>query len=385
MKKIIYISILLFIVFSCKKQQTENTNINNQEETHQDGEIAITKKQFKANDFKLGSLEKRDFPEIVNANGMIDVPPQSKQIVTSFYGGTIQKSNLLIGDKVRKGQALVTIENPEFITLQQEYLEIKEQLSFLQNEYKRQKTLFEEQITSQKKYLEAKSKYQKQVAGYNGLKKQLELLHISPKQVEAGKITSTITLYAKINGYVTKVNVSTGTHISSNDVILEIVNTNHIHVELTVFEKDIMKIKKGQEILFKIPEASDKEYEAEVHLVGTSIDKNNRSIKVHGHLHEETKNNFVVGMFVEAQIETGHSISNALPSEAVIEEGEHNVVLVLEQETPEEYHFKSMEVTIGKSYKGFTEILSKNISAKDKILIKGGFNLIGAEGGGHSH
>ena len=380
MKKIIYISILLFVVFSCKETQNKQTSNEHQEEAHDDHEITISKKQFIANDFKLGGLEKRDFPETVTANGMIDVPPQSKQIITSFYGGTIQKSNLLIGDKVHKGQALVTIENPEFITLQQEYLEIKEQLAYLQNEYKRQKTLFEEQITSQKKYLEAKSKYQKQVAKLYGLKKQLQLLHISPKQVEAGKMTSTITLYAKINGYVTKVNVSTGTYISPNDVILEIVNTNHIHVELTVFEKDIMKIKKGQEILFKIPEASNKEYEAEVHLVGTSIDENNRSIKVHGHLHKETKNNFVVGMFVEAKIIVDKKSLPAIPEEAVVEIDGKNYVLILEEENKDSYRFEKVTVSVLRKNDQYVAIQSPKISATTKILTKGAFDLLGEVG-----
>ena len=67
-------------------------------------------------------------------------------------GGYIKKTPLLIGDVVKKGQLLVTIENPDFITLQQEYMEVKQQLVYLASEYDRQKTMREENITSQKSF-----------------------------------------------------------------------------------------------------------------------------------------------------------------------------------------------------------------------------------------
>jgi len=379
MKNIIYISILLFGLFvtSCSDKKQEVLNQQKSEENHDEHqEIVVTKAQFTENNMQLGSLVKKHFPEVVKASGTIDVPPQNKQIVSSYYGGNILKSNLLIGDKVRKGQALVTIENPEFVTMQQEYLEVKENLEYLKNEYQRQKTLFEEKITSQKKYLQAKSKYNSQLAMYNGLKRKLQMLRININKVEAGEFTSNITLYAKINGYITKVNVSTGTNISPNDVILEVVNTNHIHVELNVFEKDVMQIKEGQLITFKIPDASNNVFKAEVHLVGTQIDETTRTIKVHGHLVDEKKNKFAIGMFVDANIETSSKEAYALPEEAVVEiEGEHTI-LQLEKQENDKYIFEPVIVQIGANYDGYVSIVSKNIQPNDKILIKGAFSLL---------
>ncbi len=388
MKNTIYIFAILISLFtiSCKeKTQETETNTNTEEKKHSD-EIMLTKEQYKANNMELGTLQKKHFPIVVKASGMIDVPPQSKQIITSFYGGTIKKSNLLIGDKVHKGNAIVTIENPEFITLQQDYLEVKEQLDYLKNEFERQKTLFDEKITSQKKYLQAKSNYNKTKAVYNGLKQKLQVLNIKTSNVEKGIFVSFITLYAKINGYITKVNVSTGTHIEPNNVILEIVNTDHIHVELTVFEKDVMKIKKGQKINFRIPEASNQVFDAEVHLVGTQIDEQTRTVKVHGHLHDEKKNSFAIGMFVDAEIETSSKESYAVPEESVVENEGKYVVLVVEKETEKEYIFEPIPVKKGTTYQGFTEIISETIKPENKILIKGAFDLVGGgEGGGHSH
>jgi len=379
---IILLAILTFA--SCKKNKEKIAQEVPTEMQHEN-EIHVTQAQFESAKMALGTISKQAFPNIVKVTGMVDVPPQSKAVITSYYAGNVKTSKLLIGDKVRKGQALVSIANPEFIDMQQEFLEISEQLNYLKTEYQRQKTLFDEQITSQKNYLKAKSDYDRQKARYNGLRKKLQMLNINPNNVSQGNIVSVITLFAPIDGYVTKVNVSKGTYVSPQDIVLEIVNTDHIHIELTAFEKDVMSIKKHQKINFKIPEASSAIFYAEVHLVGTSIDETTRTVKVHGHLNDDIKYNFAVGMFVDAEIETTSKDAMALPEDAVIENGEEFVVLVLNNED-DKYTFEAVPVKIGKKSHGFIEIISDNIKPTDDILIKGGFPLIASGGGGgHSH
>jgi len=387
MKKTIIILAAILLLTSCKNKKEHKTDDGHnhsetssvKEENHDNDEsIQVTKAQFESSKMELGSLSEQDFPEIVKTTGMIDVPPQSKEIISSFYGGFIKKSSLLIGDTVRKGQAVVTIENPDFVDMQQNYLETKEQISYLKSEYERQKTLYAEKITSQKSYLKAESEYKRKVAILNGLRKKLKMLNISPSSVEQGNITSTITLYSSISGSVSKINVSKGTHIAPADEIMEIINTNHIHIELAVFEKDAMKIKKDQVIRFSIPEISKEIYEAEVHLVGKSIDEQTRTIKVHGHLHKKSKTKFDLGMFVEANIETTSKKAIAVPEDAITEQEENFIVLKQIKEEDDTFTFEPIEVKIGKKYNGFVEIITDKIQKKDKLLIKGGYSLVGA-------
>ena len=155
------------------------------------------------------------------------------------------------------------------------------------------------------------------------------MLNISPSNVEKGIITSQASIYAPISGSVTKMNVAKGSYVSPATEILEIVDNEHVHLELTVFEKDILKVKKGQKIQFRIPEASEEAFNAEVHLVGTSIDNAKRTIKVHGHLEQED-GNFLPGMFVDAMIITDTIKTWSLPEEAIIEsEGNHYVLKLI--------------------------------------------------------
>ena len=395
MKNSIYFILLTFftLTLSCKEKENHIAvqekepykNTDNAKEDREHKKISVSEAQFKNGNMQLGNLIKHAFPTTIKVTGMVDAPPQSKAVITSYYAGNVKNSKLLIGDKVRKGQVLVTIANPEFVDIQQDFLEISEQLIYLKTEYERQKTLFDEKITSQKSYLKAKSNYDRQKARYNGLRKKLQMLNIHPENVKQGKITSTISLYAPINGYITKVNVNKGTYVSPQDIVLEIVNTDHIHIELTAFEKDVMAIKKGQKINFKIPEASNEVFEAEVHLVGTSIDETSRTVKVHGHLHDEKKNTFAIGMFVDATIETSSKNAMGLPEDALIENEGENFVLVLE-DNKNGYTFNAVAVNVGKKHNGFIEIISDNITPAQKIVTKGAFSLLGGEEGSeHSH
>lgn len=379
--------LLAFILASCNNSEKEVESTDSTSEEIAEGNIHLSKAQFENAKMEIGQLTEKPFAQTVQTNGVIDVPPQSRAVISAFAGGYIKNTPLLVGSKVSKGQRLVTIENPEFITMQQNYMETVAQLSYLNSEYERQKTMFEEKITSQKSYLRAESEYKTALARSNSLKKNLQMLNINPASVAAGNIVSQVNIYSPIDGNVTQVFVNTGTYVSPADKIMEIMNTDHIHLELKVFEKDLLQLKKDQEILFSVPEASKETFKGDVHLVGTSIDPNSRIAMIHGHIDEKDSQNFTAGMFVEAQIVTGTSNHFALPENAIVELDGVNYVLLIENENNDEYQLHSARVKVGATYLGYTIIENASEFEKDsRFLTKGGFALLQEEGGGgHGH
>ncbi|MEH6534894.1 MAG: efflux RND transporter periplasmic adaptor subunit [Psychroserpens sp.] len=380
--KHIYILLFTMVLVACQNSEKKADESFQTEEFS--NKITITKAQFEGEKMAFGSLEELDFYDIVKVNGIIDVPPHNKSSVTTFIGGYITKTPLLVGDKVKKGQLLVTLENTEFVELQQEYLEVAEQINYLKSEFNRQKTLFDEQITSEKNYLKAESAYKSNLAHYNGLRRKLLMININPTNVEQGRVSSTINLYASIDGYVAKVNVSNGSYVSASDVIMDIVDTDHIHLELSVFEKDIMKVKKDQKILFKTPEASEDIYEAEVHLVGTTIDEQTRRVKVHGHL-DNGEENFIIGMFVEADIIISGTKGMGLATEAIIEVDDEAYVLVLEEKHGDEFYLEKVKLDLGKRTEVNVEVLNPQLLKNKQIIIKGTSLLLNEGEGGNDH
>ncbi|HLV91551.1 MAG TPA: efflux RND transporter periplasmic adaptor subunit [Aequorivita sp.] len=380
--KYIFLFSTLFLL-SCNSNKGEEAKPISTEE--KDESIHVSKAQFESAKMEIGNLTQEPFAKTIHTNGIIDVPPQNRAVISAFSGGYVKDTPLLIGDIVKKGDRLVTLENPEFITIQQNYLETAEQLSYLKSEYERQKTMFEENITSEKSYLKAESEYKTAAARANSLIKSLQMLNINTASVLQGNIVSAVNIYSPINGYITQVMVNMGTYVSPADKIMEVMNTDHIHLELNVFERDLLQLKKGQEIVFRVPEASKENYTGDVYLVGTSIESKTRMAMVHGHIDEDNETNFAAGMFVEADIITGVTNQMALPEDAVVEFEGKNYVLLLENESKDEYMLTPLEVKIDSNYKGYTSF--KTELPKDaKFLTKGGFVLLQVEeDGGHGH
>ena len=372
MKTYILKSALLFLILgvivSCDTSKTSEKE--NEANEINENIIEITSSQFKNSIMELGKVSSKTFTNGIKTNGYIDVPPANRAKVSAIMGGFVKNSPLLIGDYVKKGQFLLTIENPDFIEIQQKYLEISEQISYLKSENDRQKTLFEEKITSQKNYLKAESVYKSALASHNGLTQQLRLMNIKPENVISGKITSTIAIYAPISGSISKVYTSVGEFKNSSEVLLEIIDDKHKHLELVVFEKDILNVKKDQAIRFNIPESSSKSFNAEVHLVGKSIDEN-RTVKVHGHLENENEP-FLVGMFVEAEIITDSTQKMALPTNSILEEDGDFYVLALNSKNDSAYIFEKVKITLGLKSEAWVEVMDSNLKERE-ILIKGAF------------
>lgn len=361
--------IIVIVIFSCKNQPKK-------EEEKQDGFIKISEQQFKSLGIEVDNPKNNIFNIAIKASGKIDVPPQNRAKVTSFVPGYVKETQLLIGDRVRKGQVLISLESTGFLDIQKDYLEVTNNIKYLKSEYERQKKLYEEQITSEKNYLKAESDYNMSKALQNSLKEKLKLMNISPENTEKGKLTSKIQIYSPISGDIAIMNVNVGMPIAASDVILEIVDTQHLHLELAVFEKDILKIKKGQKIEFKVPEATKEVFEAEVFLVGKTIEGNSRTIQVHGHLEDNIKQRLLTGMFVEASIITSSKKGLGVPADAVVTQNDKNFVLLLVDDK-NGYSFKKVKVDLGERNEKFVEIIpNKDVNTTSKIVVKGIYDLV---------
>ena len=368
MKKLFYIATIASLLFSCKQEVAEEKVID-------DGLITVTEAQFQSSKMEIGSPNEQDFEVTVKSSGKIDVPPQYRAKVTTFLGGYVKATKLLVGDKVAKGQALITLENTDYLDLQKDYVEVAEQINYLKSEFERQKTLYNEKITSQKNYLKAESDYRQAKGMYQGLREKLLLLNISPANVERGKFTSQITISAPISGDVTVMNANVGKFMSPSDVILEIVDTNYLHLNLSIFEKDILHVKQGQKINFKVHEASKEQFSSNVQLVGKSIESKDRTISVFGVLNPSDKSKLLSGMFVEAGIVISSKKGLGIPVDALITENNKNFVLLL-QENKGNYIFKKTLVNIGEKSEKYVEILpNETINENSKIVTKGVFDL----------
>ena len=315
--------------------------------------VTLSAAEQQAAGLRTGPLETRPLGTGLAVSGTLDVPPESAVSITAPLGGFVDHTELLQGTRVRRGEVLATLRNPEFIGLQQSYLETSARLTYARAELARQKELYEQEVAPHKNYQRDQAEYQAQRVQTEAQAARLRLAGLPV----GGPIVTTAAVRAPRAGFVRAVNVTVGQAVTATEALFEIVDPEHLHVELTVFERDVARVRKDQLIRFTL--ASDSgaagrsrhERTARVYLVGRAISAD-RTVRVHGHLDQENDPALLPGLFVRATIETGRSAATTLPDAALVRhEGQTYAFAVA---APGRYRL--LPVTVGRSEDGHTEV-----------------------------
>lgn len=375
MKHLSIYSIVFLTVFSCSKNTDKNQldgNSKPKRENPTQNEVSLTDVQAKSINIQLGKVETRQMSNLVKANGMLDVPPQNLVTISAPLGGFVKSTELLQGMKIKKGQIVVVMEHPDYIQIQQDYLDSKSQLDFLELEYKRQQDLATENVNAIKALQQSKSNYFSTKAKVEGLKAKLKLININLADIEAGNIKNTISIPSPIAGFVTEVNINIGMHVNPTEVMVKIVDTEHLHAEAQIFEKDISKLVVGQTVRIRLSNEK-KERLAKVYLIGKAITPE-RTVRVHCHLDEEDPS-LIPGLYFSATIETGEKSETVLPDEAVVNFNGKYFVFVTNDAASHRYEM--IEIPKGISEDGYTVVNLPESAQQKSIVVNGTYALLG--------
>ncbi|MDH5033466.1 MULTISPECIES: efflux RND transporter periplasmic adaptor subunit [Chryseobacterium] len=332
--------------------------------------VTLTDAQLKNAPVVTTVLSLQKISSVLKLNGMIDVPPQNLVSVSIPLGGYLKSSSLLPGKPVSKGQVIAVIENPQFIQLQQDYLMAKSKNHFAQLDYNRQKTLNQSQATSDKVMQQAQSEMNSQKILMNSLAQQLRLININPESLNSGSIQKSVPVYSSINGFVSKVNVNIGKYVNPSDVLFELINPDDIHLNLKVYEKDLANLKKGQRFAAYTNAEPDKKYYGEILLISKDVNPGGWA-EVHCHF-EKYDQSLVPGMYMNAEIETSTSFSNAVPEQSIVNfEGKDFVFVEEKKQT-----YRLTPVTLGETENGFVQIMNTDDFKNKKIVIKNAYTLL---------
>lgn len=238
----------------------------------------------------------------VSFNGTLIIPPQNFASVTMLMGGIIRSTNLLPGSYVKKGTLLATLDNLDFISLQQTFLESHAQTEYLKSEYNRQLVLSKEEVASVKKLEQSKADYLSMKSKMEAAAAQLSLLGISTQSLLKNGITPALEIKAPVNGYIGKVKVNVGKYLNEGDILCEIINKQETLLRLTTYEKDLKDIRLGAKVWFRVNGMGTKTFEAKLISIGQEVDETSRSLEVFAKVISEDPN-FRPGMYVTAQIE----------------------------------------------------------------------------------
>ena len=374
MKDLFKIAILVLpLLAACSSQETKTE----EKTVVQITSVKLNIDQIRNIELKEEAPVKMPIGFTIYANGTIEVPPQNKTVISAQFGGFIKSLEVLDGMSVRKGQTLLTIEHPDLIQLQQDYLEVTGNIEYLEAELERQKKLAQGEAGSMKAMQLAKSQYNAAIAQRSGLKAKLDMAGVNMKKLNNGDLQRTISVTAPFDGVVTKVVVDVGAYSEPTDHLLEIIDLKHSHAEVIVFEKDVRHLQIGQKV--KLAFATDNEtLDATIFLIGKEIGKD-RTVKVHCHLSKENKD-IAPGAYFKASIYTGEKEQYCVPNEAIVELNGRPVVFYGSQAGRGMREFKPEEVEILGTDRSRTAIRFKNNSRSyaDKLVVFGSYDLMSA-------
>lgn len=364
----------MLLLWSCghSNQTSENTESTMEEET-----ISLSQEQFQNGKMQWGTISEHSFYNQVKTSGYFEVPPAEKVSISSFMGGSVNHLSIHEGKSVEAGDLLFTLVTPEFIKMQQDYVETLNQIEFLEKEYERQKKLYEDKVASEKDFQQIKSNYLITKAKLNGFNQTFKILQVNPKPIANGEIQEELKFYAPISGTIISVAINRGAYLSPETIALTLINTQHMQLRLRVFENDISKIAMGQKVSFYLQDNTTKKYEGKITAINKQISESNGAVHVYATFGGALLPKIIPGMYVNAYIITESESKPALPAHTLVMIDDVNYVLTQNAQTDQGFTLKQKVVKAGRSDDQFVEILNtSDFAPNTQFLTEGAFNLI---------
>lgn len=365
MKKLIFI-ILLGVVAACSNSETTDPNA----ETKVLNSVTLNDAQFESAKIATGKLEEKLISSTIKVNGKIDVPPQNLVSVSVPLGGYLESTKLLPGMHLNKGEVIAVLQDQQYIQLQQDYLITKSKLELAELDFKRQKDLNQSKASSDKSFQQARSEYQSMKITLSALAEKLRLININPNSLTENNLSKSIRLKAPFDGFVSKVNVNIGKYVNPTDVLFELVDPKDIHLNLKVFEKDLIQLSVGQKLYAYSNSQPDKKFKCEIILISQDI-TSDRTAEVHCHFEKYDKT-LLPGMYMNAEIDLKNKVSLSIQEKAVVNfEGSNYLFVKTAKNT-----FEMREVKLGNAENGWVEVINLEKFSNKQIVTDGAYALL---------
>lgn len=277
--------LLSLVLFSCGNNSTEIA----QDETASEEEVASEPVNFHDHE-----------AQVISCNGKVDVPPQFRADVHAKMDGFVENIAVLVGQRVKKGEVLATLTSQEFILLQDNLLQSKAKYEQLQKDYARKSELSKSNAISEKELERVNAELLQSKAAYSAFEEQAKFVGLNLEKLLKGEVSNRVSIIAPIDGFVNKVQANNGKHVTANELLFQIVDESHKHVELAVFSSDAQKLQKGQLVKFQA-NGSETEFRGSVFLINQALDDQLQYVNVHVHPLDE-KLPLMVSSYVEATI-----------------------------------------------------------------------------------
>ena len=333
---------------------------------------------------------------MILATGKIAVPENQMAIIGPVNEGRLVRLYAGQGSLVKKGQKLADLESADIDQAESDYLKAladyenakrssAAEVKLAQETYDRTKMLFEKTIAPGKNLQSAehdlevaKANQESSIAGtkaaLTAARRHLLILGLKDSTIDslANKpdLGAVFSLNSPIDGIVVERNATIGATVGSDANLFKIINLSRVWIDANVFEKDLERVRYGQEVKLTVPAFPQATFVGKVILVNSVVDPDTRTVKVRTEV-PNPDGRLKPEMFANVAIVTDLNRSAiSVPQSAVLEDGGKSVVFVAENGG-----YKKREVTAGIKGNDQVEIIN-GLAAGDKVVVKGNYLLL---------
>jgi len=348
--------------------------------------VDLTEKQIGA--LKIAPVEQRSFEILKTAVGTIDFNENMLVQVFSQYPGKILRAFFNMGDEVRQGDILFTIDSPDLLQAESALLASAGVLELQTRTLARATQLLRAGGSAQKDVDQSTSDHQTAEGNFKAAQNAVRIFGKTDAEIEQilaqRKVDSTLLVPSPISGRIIARNAAPGflTQPGNAPAPYSVADLSTVWMIANVIETDAPAYRLGQEVEVKVPAYPDKVFHGHVTTVGAMIDPNSHRQLLRSEI-GDPQHLLRSGMFASFVIRMGDPArSLSVPVEGVVREGDGTMTVWV---TADRRRFVRRTVKVGiQQQNGWSQILEGlepgELVVTDGAVFLSNKLLLGADG-----
>jgi RND family efflux transporter MFP subunit len=387
---ITHIFYIIFIVASflasCsgeEKKEKKEDNINGA--TLPKLTVTLTGEELKNLQIELVKLETKPIETKITLSGkVISLPNNQAQLNCPIQG---MVNNVLVrqGDFVKKGQTIMILSSMQLIELQEAYLTSKSEKDLLDIKFKRQEELMRNNIGALADFQTIEAQRREAANKMRSISAKLGLLGINTSLLSDSAnsvISEIVSIKAPITGYITKLPISIGKIITTQDLLAEIVNINELQAEIFVYDQNLDDIKEGQRISLNFVNHAFVPVTGTVAYISRQIDPITKAGTIYVNFVTPSNEMILPGMSVQGFVlsKSNQSTSLSVPNSAILQQ--EDAFYVFGTTNPNlsgEIKLTKYKIFVGNKNDDYSEISFPNQINSDIYVAKSNIAVLEAE------
>jgi membrane fusion protein, heavy metal efflux system len=309
---------------------------------------------------KVESVEERDFPRAKDAIGSINFNEELSVQVFTPYAGRIIGLFASVGDDVKKGQTLFTIDSPDLLQAESTLIATAGVLDLTTRNLARLKELYTTRAVSQRDLDQGTSDQQTAEGNLRAARDSVRLFGKTDEEINRiiaeRKADPTLVVPCSIDGRVTARSAAPGLYVQPGNAPapFTVTNIDTMWMLANVAENDSPDFQVGQPVQVRIGAFPERLFDGTITTVGSIVDPNTRRVLVRSEI-KDPQHELRSGMFANFTIYVGAPVrSPSVPLNGVVREGDGSQTIWV---TADRRRFTRRTVKIGDQHDGYRQIL----------------------------